>query len=29
MAAGKSSPVNRKYKTKYRIRNWSEYERAL
>ena len=29
MAAGKSSRVNREYKTKYRIRNWSEYERAL
>ena len=28
MAAGKSSRLNRKYKTKYRIRNWSEYERA-
>ena len=28
MAAGKSSRVNRKYKTKYRIRNRSEYERA-
>ena len=29
MAARKSSRVNRKYKTKYRIRNWSEYERGL
>ncbi len=29
MAAGKSSRVNRQYKTKYRIRNWSEYERGL
>jgi len=29
MAAGKSSRVNRKYKTKYRIRNWREYERGL
>ena len=29
MAAGKSSRVNRKYKTKYKIRNWSEYERGL
>ena len=29
MAARKSSRVNRKYKTKYRIRNWREYERAL
>ncbi|HBK79640.1 MAG TPA: IS5/IS1182 family transposase, partial [Nitrospinae bacterium] len=29
MAAGKSSRVNRKYKTKYRIRNWGEYERGL
>ena len=29
MAAAKSSRVNRKYKTKYRIRNWSEYERGL
>jgi hypothetical protein len=29
MAAGKSSQVNRKYKTKYRIRNWREYERGL
>ena len=29
MSAGKSSRVNRKYKTKYRIRNWSEYERGL
>ena len=29
MAAGKSSRVNRKYKTKYRIRNWKEYERGL
>ena len=27
MAAGKSSQVNRQYKTKYRIRNWREYER--
>ena len=29
MAAAKSSRVNRKYKTKYRIRNWKEYERGL
>ena len=29
MAARKSSWVNRKYKTKYRIRNWREYERGL
>ena len=29
MAAGESSRVNGKYKTKYGIRNWSEYERAL
>ena len=29
MAAGKSSLVNRTYKTKYRVRNWREYERAL
>ena len=29
MAARKSSQVPRKYKTKYRIRNWREYERAL
>ncbi len=29
MAAGKSSRVNRKYKTEYRIRNWREYERGL
>ena len=29
MAAGKSSRINRQYKTKYRIRNWREYERAL
>jgi len=29
MAARKSSRVNRKYNTKYRIRNWKEYERGL
>ena len=29
MAAGKSSRINRQYKTKYRIRNWREYERGL
>ena len=29
MAASKSSRVNRKYKTKYRVQNWREYERAL
>ena len=29
MAAGKSSRVNRQYKTKYRIRNWREYDRGL
>ena len=29
MATGKASRVNRKYKTKYRIRNWREYERGL
>ena len=29
MAAGKSSRVKRQYKTKYRIRNWREYERGL
>ena len=28
MAAGKSSRINRQYKTKYRIRNWREYERG-
>ena len=29
MAAGKSSRVNRQYKTKHRIRNWREYDRGL
>ena len=29
MAAGKSRRINRQYKTKYRIRNWREYERGL
>ncbi len=29
MAARKSTRVNRKYKTKYRVTNWSEYERGL
>ncbi len=29
MAASKSSRVNRKYKTKYRVRNWKEYEQGL
>ncbi len=29
MAASKSSRVNRKYKTKYRVQNWREYERGL
>ena len=29
MAARKSSRVNRKYKTKYRVRYWREYERGL
>ena len=29
MAAGKSSRINRQYKTKYRIRNWRGYERGL
>ena len=29
MAARKSSKVNRKYKTRYRIQNWPEYERGL
>jgi hypothetical protein len=29
MATRKSSRVNRKYKTKYRIRNWRAYERGL
>ena len=29
MAAGKSSRINRQYKTKHRIRNWREYERGL
>ena len=29
MVAGKPSRVHRKYKTKYRIRNWREYERGL
>ena len=29
MAAGKSSRINRQYKTKYRIRNWREYECGL
>ena len=28
MAACKSSRVNRKYKTKYRVTNWREYERG-
>ena len=28
MAARKSSRVNRKYKTKYRVTNWREYERG-
>ena len=28
MAVGKSSRINRQYKTKYRIRNWREYERG-
>ena len=29
MAASKSSRVNRKYKTKYRIRKWKQYEGGL
>ncbi len=29
MAARKSSEVKRKYKTKYRVTNWREYERGL
>ncbi len=29
MAARKSSRGNRKYKTKYRVTNWQEYERGL
>ncbi len=29
MAARKSSWVHPKYKTKYRVRNWAEYDRAL
>ena len=29
MAAGKSSRINRQYKTKHRIRNWRKYERGL
>ena len=29
MAACKSTRVNRKYKTKYRVTNWREYERGL
>jgi hypothetical protein len=29
MAARKSSRVNPKYKTRYRVQNWPEYERAL
>ncbi len=29
MARRKSSRVNREYKTKYRVRNWREYERGL
>ncbi len=29
MAARKSSRVNRKYKTRYCVQNWPEYERAL
>ena len=29
MAARKSSRVNPKYKTRYRVQNWPEYERGL
>ena len=29
MAARKSSKVNVKYKTKYRVRNWQQYDEAL
>ena len=29
MAARMSTRVNRKYKTKYRVSNWREYERGL
>ena len=29
MATRKSSRVNRKYKTRYRVQNWREYERGL
>ncbi len=29
MAARKSSRVHRKYKTKYRVTSWREYERGL
>ena len=29
MAARTSTRVNRKYKSKYRVTNWQEYERGL
>ncbi len=29
MAARKSSRVNRRYRAKYRVLNWREYERSL
>ncbi len=29
MATRKSSRVNRRYKTRYRVQNWPEYERGL
>ena len=29
MAARTSTRVNRKYKTKYRVANWREYERGI
>ena len=29
MTARKQSKVNTKYKTKYRVRNWAEYEKGL
>ena len=29
MTARKQSKVNTKYKTKYRVRNWAEYEKGV
>ena len=29
MTAHKQSKVNTKYKTKYRVRNWAEYEKGV